>query len=89
MDLQDLKHRAEVCMKQGNLYDLQGDPAKAEQQYLEALKIQEALLKNCGDDSCRKMAGEICEILADLNMQQGNMHGADVYYVKAFSYQNP
>ena len=88
MDPQFLKSWVEICMAQGEQYSRRGELSKAEQQYLRALKSQEELLKICRDESGIRIAGEICEILADLNMQQGNMHGADVCYAKVLFYRN-
>lgn len=65
---------------------LQDQTEKAEQAFLKALKITEELLKYSKDPIHTACAMEICLSLADLNMQQGNMHGADVYYVKAMVY---
>ena len=81
-----LETQAEEFARQGNFLDLQGCPEQAEQKYLRALKIWEELLTETGAPVYAHGAREICEHLADLLMQQGNMHGADLYYVKAFSY---
>lgn len=59
---------------------------KAERQFLLALEIYDRLEKRTGMKSYLGQAREICEILADLSMQQGNMHGADRYYVMAMDY---
>ena len=66
----------------------QGDLQHGEQLYLKALRAWDEIYQQTGEQSDGAAAGEICEILADICMQQGNMHGADVYYVRALGYRN-
>ena len=87
-DEKALSALAEESIDRGKALDLQEAPEKAEQQYLAALQIQEKLFQRTGKPSYLAAAAESCEYLADLCMQQGNMHGADCYYVKRLSYGN-
>ena len=77
---------AEEYMIQGHNLEFQGELQKAEAAFLKALKITEDSLQKSKTSPIISKAKDLCLILADLNMQQGNMHGADVYYVKAMQY---
>ena len=87
-DEKALSALAEESIDRGKALDLQEAPEKAEQQYLAALQIQEKLFQRTGKPSYLAAAAESCEYLADLCMQQGNMHGADQFYVRALDYQS-
>ena len=84
--IRNLEAQAEMCIRQGCSYDLQENPRQAEQQYLQALRILQELINRTGNRIYGEKAGEICLSLADLSMQQGNMHGADRYYVQAMEF---
>lgn len=77
---------AETLAEQARAWDLQQQPGRAEQFYLRALEIFDRLYQLTGDRDLARKAADLCLDLADLSMQQGNMHGADVYYVKAMTY---
>lgn len=81
-----LENLAGEVSRQGKGLDLQELPEKAEKQYRLALAIWEKLLEHRKNPDYARQAEEVCLCLADLSMQQGNMHGADVYYVKAMEY---
>ena len=70
----------------GQNLESQGELPKAEQAFQKALKLTEETISRSGKPEDINNAKDLCLILADLNMQQGNMHGADVYYVKAMHY---
>lgn len=80
-----LEALAREYVSQGEALENQGSLSGAESRYLRALVIYDWLL-NLGEENFRIPARELSERLAELNMQQGNMHGADVYYVKAMAY---
>ena len=82
-EIKRLQQQIEACCRQGAAYAGQEDFTAAEQAYLRALKQTQLLLEKTGDSGYGSAAGELCEILADIHMQQGNMHGADRYYVEA------
>ena len=84
----NLINSAEEYMILGQDLESQGELQKAEQAFLKALKLTEGTLNCCGKPKDTDQAKDLCLILADLNMQQGNMHGADVYYVKAMQYSD-
>ena len=77
---------AEEYMQLGQTLEARGDLQKAETAFLNALRITAGALEKDYDSQILIRAKELCLILADLNMQQGNMHGADIYYVKAMQY---
>ena len=77
---------AAAYIKLGDYWDLHGQPQQAEQAFLKALRITDEILFSSKDIQHTSLAKEICLRLADLNMQQGNMHGADFYYVKAMNH---
>lgn len=79
---------AEKYMVLGQDLESQGELQKAEAAFLKALKITEDSLQKSKTSPIISKAKDLCLILADLNMQQGNMHGADVYYVKAMQYSD-
>ena len=85
-DIQELRSRAEEYTRQGAVLDLQGQPEQAAGLYLQALRLHDRLLEMTGDPAFARAAGEDCLSLADLSMQLGNLHGADVYYVRAMGY---
>ena len=66
-------------LRRGEAYEQAGQPERAEAQVLLALKALEQL-----PDAA--VARECSLKLADLCMQQGNMHGADFYYARAMGY---
>ena len=78
----------EKYMVLGQDLESQGELQKAEAAFLKALKITEDALQESKTSPVTGKAKDLCLILADLNMQQGNMHGADVYYVKAMQYSD-
>ena len=82
-----LRHLSEACIQAGRELELEEQLSLAENLYILSLKIYEALGRKTKLEKDVLAAREICLSLADLNMQQGNMHGADVYYVKACSYE--
>ena len=84
----NLTDSAEKYMVLGQNLEFQGELQKAEQAFLKALKITEESLQKSKISPAIVKAKDLCLILADLNMQQGNMHGADVYYVKAMQYSD-
>ena len=77
---------AEDYIDLGQNFESQGELQKAEQAFLRALKLTEENVLSYGSPQNSIQAKELCLILAELNMQQGNMHGADVFYVKAMQY---
>ena len=81
------RNRAEEHRRQGEGYDLAGKPGKAEESYLQALKLYDRLSRRTGKSCYGATAGEISMALAELCMEQGNMHGADRYYVQALTYR--
>ena len=82
-----MKAQAESWVRQGRELDLQEEPEKAERCCLRALGIYEQLLEQTGSRAYAQAAEQVCTTLADLAMQQGNMHGADRYYVKSLGFQ--
>ena len=84
--LELLQKEAADCTLAGEQFDLQGNPEQAEGQYLQALRISVRLLELTGEPVYADAASENCSSLADLCMQQGNMHGADRYYVLSLHY---
>ena len=71
----------------GRQADLQGTPDQAELPYLQALKINAQLLRITGAQCFSQAAAENCACLADICMQQGNLHGADRYYVQQLHFK--
>ena len=65
----------------GEDFRRRGDPGRARQHYIRALARYEAL-------DCRSQARDLCLTLADLAMEEGNMHEADVWYVRAMGLRN-
>ena len=70
---------AAESLRKGEAYEQAGQLEKAEAQVLLALKALEQLPDAAGARECSLK-------LADLCMQQGNMHGADFYYARAMGY---
>ena len=83
-EISGLRQQAEAAFRQGIC--LQENPDRAEQQLLQAIKIYDSLWRFTDDREFSQAAGQVCQYLAEICMQQGNMHGADVYYVKAMAY---
>ena len=83
-----LSDSAEEYIHLGQTLESQGDLVKAEQAFLKALRILDGCLCSSDDPLVTSKAKKLCLYLADLDMQQGNMHGADVYYVKAMQYSD-
>ena len=81
-----LLSQAEQAARRGELLVLQDCLEQAELSFRQALAIYDRLLRETAQAACARAAGEICTSLADICMQQGNMHGADNYYVKALFY---
>lgn len=77
---------AEACMEKGKALESQGKPEVAEVPCRKALQITDLLWNHTGQKNYALTAREICLSLADLSMQQGNMHGADYYYAQALFY---
>ena len=86
-DHKERRVRAAVHACRGKEYDRKGMLSEAEGENLQALKILCELCDDARDQADAVAAGEICEYLADLCMQGGNMHGADRYYVLAMEYR--
>ena len=84
---QILLNQAAVHLSEGEKLSLQGKLNEAEYQYLEALKEYQKLWELTRTQSYADAAADCCENLADLSMQQGNMHGADYYYAQILKYQ--
>ena len=82
-EAEKMEAMARACMEKGRAYDLKESPAQAELQYRRALKLYEQLHSMTGSSDFADALREVCLSLADLCMQQGNLHGADVYYVSA------
>ena len=70
---------AEEYVRQGRAWAAAGDIPRAEEAFRRALARYEAL-------GCDQEARDLCLTLADLAMEEGNLHGADVYYVRALRY---
>ena len=70
---------AEKLVRQGEAWEKAGEYARAEEAFCRALRCYEAA-------ACTARARELCLTLADLDMTQGNLHGADVWYVRALKY---
>ena len=83
-EIPELQQQAEAAFRQG--LSCMEDPNRAEPYFLQALKIYDRLWSLTGDRTYSQAAGQICQYLAEICMQQGNMHGADVYYVKTMAY---
>ena len=66
---------AEKWIREARSLEEQGDLAGAALRYRRALQLSEG-----------REARDLCLTLADLDMQQGNLHGADVWYVLATEY---
>ena len=81
-EMDQLLKQAEEAFRQA----LSDAPERAEGQFLKALKIYDGLWSLTEDQKFSQAAGEVCQYLAEACMQQGNMHGADVFYVKAMAY---
>ena len=73
-------------MRQGRQQEQLGQPDPAEERFLQALKALEELLALEDRPEYAAAAADCCTSLADLCMQQGNMHGADFYYARAMGY---
>lgn len=84
---QILLNQAAAHLSEGEKLNLQGKLSEAEYQYLEALKGYQRLWELTGTQSYADAAADCCENLADLSMQQGNMHGADYYYAQILKCQ--
>ena len=74
-------------LSRANQLESRGDPEQAAAQYQKALRLYDRLLKTTGDREYGRLARECCTSLADCQMQLGNLHGADVYYVMALTYE--
>ena len=61
-------------------------PGLSERFYRKALTLAEENFRETGDPEAGSLARDLALSLADLNMQQGNMHGADVWYGKALDH---
>ena len=72
--------QAEEFVRQGKAWAEAGEYARAEAAYRKALSLCEA-------GSRSREAYDLCLTLAELNMEQGNMHGADVWYVRALEHK--
>lgn len=83
-----LRSEADACARRGAEYDLQEKPDLAEYQYLQAFRCNEQLLRITGDPVYADAAADCCASLADVCMQQGNMHGADRYYAQILKYRS-
>ena len=86
--LRMLKEAAKGYCLQGSQWNAEGNAGRAEIFYQRALQIYVLLLKMEEKEDYAAAAGECCEDLADLCMQQGNLHGADYYYVMVCAYGN-
>ena len=84
---QTLETQAAVGTRRGEEYEQNGQPDLAEDQFLLALKAQEQLIALSSEQRFVDAAAESCSSLADICMQQGNMHGADFYYARAMGYR--
>ena len=82
-----LRELADAGTRQGRKYEQNGQLDLAEEQFLLALKAQEQLLSALNEQCYADAAMESCSSLADICMQQGNMHGADFYYARAMGYR--
>ena len=87
-ELSSLQAEADTCTLRGNTCNLREDLDQAEYQYLRALKINEQLFRVTREQAFLDAALENCSSLADVCMQQGNMHGADRYYVQIMKYRS-
>ena len=86
-ELQTFQTAAAACALRAEEYDLQENLDQAEYQYLQALKFNEQLFRITGAQTYADAAIESCTSLADICMQQGNMHGADYYHVQVLKYR--
>ena len=82
----DLQALASASLRQAEAEEQAGSLNLAEAQYIRALRAQEQLLMLTGKICWASAARESCSALADLCMQQGNMHGADFYYARMLAY---
>ena len=82
-EIPELQQQAEAALGQGLSH--MEEPHRAEQYFLKALRIYDRLWSLMEDRKFSQAAGQVCQYLAEICMQQGNMHGADVYYVKAMA----
>lgn len=62
-------------------------PGLSERFYRKALTLAEENFRETGAPEAGSLARDLALSLADLDMQQGNMHGADVWYGKALEYE--
>ena len=58
-----------------------GDLQRAEAEFSQAVRIHRELFEMTGEKTWLQALREDYEQLADIHMQQGNMHGADHCYV--------
>ena len=82
-----LEVQADGCLRLGSQLENRGDPEQAAVQLQKALQYYDRLLQCTGDRTYGGLARECCTGLADCQMQLGNLHGADVYYVMALTYE--
>ena len=85
--LQHFQSAAETYALQGAESELQENNAQAECWYRRAFVLNTALFRTTGAEAFADAAVENCTSLADLCMQQGNMHGADYYYGLCLRYR--
>ena len=76
---ESLFKKAEQCIAGGK-------PAQGELYLRQALKTYGQRFEETGSRDDGAAAREAALSLAELSMEQGNMHGADVYYVLADRY---
>ena len=78
--------QAELLADQAACREKQGALLQAEQLMRQAMNIARELLEETGAAADAARAEEYALALADLCMQQGNMHGADYCYGKALDF---
>ena len=73
--------QASQYVQKGKEYEAAGELSQAEEEFKQAAMLHSELSDKTGEKDFRAAAREDYERLADIHMQQGNMHGADHFYV--------